>query len=279
MLHLKPYPIMISGSTLDEDFRAIVNAISPFLSADRKEWLIRRSNKLDYVNDNRPLAKLYEEDVRALLEAHILPTEIGAALFKLLPKDLTVWIVRFDDLAQASFGACNAITSQMTSRLSDGVRILFSPETWAYTACGKLPGYRADETLLHEMVHAVRLALFGFEGTNHAPLRMNKDHEEFLAVQMTNVYRSEKKAKTFNHAYMTSALGTQAEVERTLASMDFVTALESFSDDPFVAAVARINTPFNPFRDLKRLKDQARQNQQPGLNPPPRPQAQVPQRR
>lgn len=271
MLHLKPYPIMISGSTLDEDFRAVVNAISPFLSADRKEWLIRRSNKLDYVNDSRPLAKLYEEDVRALLQAHILPTEIGTALFKLLPKDMTIWIVRFDELAQESFGVCNAITSQMTSRLSDGVRILFSPETWAYTACGKLPGYRADETLLHEMVHAVRLARFGFEGTNHEPLRMNKDHEEFLAVQMTNVYRSEKKAKTFNHAYMTSALGTQAEVERTLASMDFVTALESFSDDPFVAAVAGINTPFNPFRDLKRLKDQVRLNQQPR---PPAPRQQ-----
>ena len=273
MLQLKPYRIMISGSTLDADFRAVVNAFSPFLTANSKEWLIRRSNKLDYVNDNRPPARRYEEDVRALLEAHIIPTEIGAAIFDLLPQDITIWIIPFDDLAQESFGVCNAVTGQMTSRLSDGVRILFSPETWAYTACGKLPGYRADETLLHEMVHACRMARFGADGINNQPLRMNKDHEEFLAVQMTNVYRSEKKAKSFNHAYLTSALGTQAEVERTLASTDFVTALESFSGDPLIDAVAAIDTPFNPFRDLARLKEQARLNQQ------PRPQAPRQQRK
>jgi hypothetical protein len=180
----------------------------------------------------------------------------------MLPKELPVWIIPYDSLAQTSFGACNAITSQMSSRLSDGVRILYSPETWAYSACGRLPGYRADETLFHEMVHASRLARFGFEGGNHEPLRDNKDHEEFLAVQMSNVYRSEGDAKTFNHAYMTSKLGTQAEVERTLSSPDFVKALEYFSGDPFVAAVAKIKTAFNPFRDVARLKEQAQRQEQ-----------------
>ncbi|HEX2890780.1 hypothetical protein [Vineibacter terrae] len=257
MLRLKLYPITISGSTLDEDFRSIVTAIGPWLSATQQDWLLRRSNRLDFVNDPRAPAQRYEEDIRALIEAHLLRTEIGKTLFGMLPKDLRIWIIPYDSMAQTSFGACNAITSQMSSRLSDGVRILYSPETWAYSACGRLPGYRADETLFHEMVHACRLARFGFEGNNHEPLRDNKDHEEFLAVQMSNVYRSEGNAKTFNHAYMTSKLGTQAEVERTLSAPDFVKAIEGFLDDPFVAAVAKINTAFNPFRDIARLKAQA----------------------
>jgi hypothetical protein len=263
MLRLKRYPVIINGSTLDEDFRAIVALMGPWLTDQQKEWLIRRSNRLDYVDDPRPRARLYEEHVRQLLEAHILRTEIGKALFGVLPKDLPIWIIPFDPLAQTSFGVCNAITGQMSSRLSDGVRILYSPETWAHTACGRIPGYRADETLFHEMVHAARYARFGFEGLNKTPLRDNQDHEEFLAVHLMNVYRSETEAKTFSYAYLTSKTGTQAEVERTLASAEFVRAIEGFLDDPLVAQVAQLKAAFNPFRDVGRLKDQARQLQSP----------------
>jgi len=252
-------PIIINGSAFDDDFRALVKAIDAWLTPEQRDVLIRRSTRLAYVKDDRPEARIYEERVRALLESRILRTEIGKALLSALPRHIPIWIIRYNALIQENRGECNAVTGQMSSRLSDGVRILYSPETWFYTRCGHTPGYRSDEVLLHEMVHAVRFACFGFEGMNHEPLRDNDDHEEFLSVQMNNVYRSETGGTIFKHHYTSDKLGTQAEVERTLSSPDLVQALEYFLSDPFVAAVAQIKTAFNPFRDVARLKEQSYQ--------------------
>ena len=76
MRRFTPYPIHISGSALDEDFRAFVALIAPFLTAEMKNRLIVRSNRLDYVNDDRPAARSYEHQVQMLL-AEINATRLG----------------------------------------------------------------------------------------------------------------------------------------------------------------------------------------------------------
>jgi hypothetical protein len=115
------------------------------------------------------------------------------------------------------------------------------------------------------MVHASRFARIGYDGMNHDPLCDNDDHEEFLAVQVSNVYRSGKQARKFNHNYMTNKLGSKSEVEYTLWSYEpYLRAIESFLDDPMVKAIARINTDFNPFRDIGRLKQIREQDLQRG---------------
>ncbi len=253
MRRFTPYPIHISGSALDEDFRAFVAAISPFLTAEMKNRLIVRSNRLDYVNDDRPAAHSYEHQVQMVL-AEINATRLGRTLLRGLPSFVPIWIIRYDSLAQPT--GKGAITSQMSSDHTKGVRIQYSPEMWLPGGDGRqYPGYRPDETLLHEMVHASRFARFGYDAMNHQPLRDNDDHEEFLAVQLTNVYRSEKGAQKFNFSYRTSKTGSKAEVEYMLYSYEpYLRAIEDFLHDPMVKLVSNIATAFNPFRDLPRLK-------------------------
>lgn len=263
MRRFAPYPIHISGSALDEDFRAFVELIGPWLSAETKRWLIVRSNKLDYVNDDRPAATLYESRVQMVL-AEIKATAVGKLVLGCLPASVPVWIIRYDSLAQPT--GQGAITSQMSSDHTKGVKIQYSPEMWLPGSNGRqYPGYRPDETLLHELVHATRFARLGFDAMNYAPLRDNDDHEEFLAVQVTNVYRSEKKARKFNYNYRSSKTGSKSEVEYALYAYEpFLRAIEGFLADPMVKSMARIGVEFNPFRDLGRLQQMRAQDLQRG---------------
>lgn len=258
-----PYPIHISGSAFDEDFRAFVELISPWLSNETKEKLIRRSYMLKYTDakDDRPAAQAFEHKVQMVF-AEINGTQVGRTLLKCLPPQVPIWIVRYDDQQGGT-----AVTGQMSSDHTKGVRIMqYSPDMWLPNEEGRqYLGYRPDEVLFHEMVHAYRFARFGFDGMNHEPLRDNKDHEEFLAEQLMNVYRSNKKAQKFKHSYMSGKMGTKAEVEYTLLSYDpFLRAIEDFLQDPMVGQMARIQTDFNPFRDLARLKQTRMQEQQRG---------------
>jgi hypothetical protein len=122
-----PYPIHVSGSSLDEDFRAFVERIGPWLSPETKDWLIRRSTKLYYVNDDRPAARLYEQRVQMVL-AEINATEVGKTLLGFLPHQVPIWIIRYGELARKVGGG--AITGQMSSDHTKGVRIQYSPEMW-----------------------------------------------------------------------------------------------------------------------------------------------------
>ncbi len=254
MRRFMSYPIHISGSAWDEDFRAFVELISPWLRPDQKEYLIRWSNKLDNVNDIRPQATLHEHHVQMVL-AEINGNAVGKAVLRSLPQSVPIWITRYDSLDMQT--GAGAITGQMSSDHTKGIRIRYSPDMWLPGPDGRsTPGYRPDETLFHEMVHASRFARFGFDGMNHDPLRDNDDHEEFLAVQVSNVYRSAKKAQKFNHNYTTDKLGSKSEVEYTLWSHEpFLRAIQYFlDDDPIIKAIAQIATDFNPFRDIGRLK-------------------------
>ncbi len=254
MRQFAPYPIYISGAAFDQDFRAFVERISPWLSDETKKWLNRWSYRLmDHAKarDERPAALAYEHQVQMVL-AEINGTQVGRTLLKCLPPEVPIWILRYDEQQGGA-----AVTGQMSSDHTKGVRIMqYSAEMWLGGADGRVyPGFRSDEVMFHEMVHAYRFARFGFDGMNHDPLRDNDDHEEFLATQLGNVYRSGKKAQKFRHNYMTGKLGAKADVEHILQSYEpFLRAIEDFLSDPMVAQMARIQTDFNPFRDLARLK-------------------------
>ncbi|HJQ56237.1 MAG TPA: M91 family zinc metallopeptidase, partial [Vineibacter sp.] len=223
----------------------------------------RWSYRLDYVNakDERPAAQAYEHKVQMVL-AEINGTQVGRTLLKCLPAKVPIWILRYDSQKGGP-----PVTGQMSSDHTKGVHILqYSPELWLANDQGRMyPGYRPDEVLFHEMVHAYRFARFGYNALNHAPLRDNDDHEEFLAEQLMNVYRSDKKAQKFKHNYRTGKLGTKDEVEYTLYSYEpFLLAIEDYMKDPMVEQMAKIQTGFNPFRDLARLKQARAQDLQRG---------------
>jgi hypothetical protein len=194
------------------------------------------------------LADAYETRIRVTLNA-ISDSAIGRALLSSLSSWVPVYIVPF------TAGGCNAITGQVTSNLTDGVRIFFSPETWAMDSCGRVPGYRPVETLFHELVHASRFTRLGFAGLDKSELKDMQDPEEFLAVMLTNVYRSEQGAKKFNRDYRTGALVSQVELESFLALKGpYLRALFDLRSDDLVRAIASLKAPFNPWRDYNRLK-------------------------
>ena len=193
-------------------------------------------------------AERYEQRIRVTLNA-ISDFESGRALLSSLVSWVPVYIVPYRG------GDCNAVTGQLTSDLMKGIRIQYSPETWAHDACGHWPGYRPMETLFHELVHASRFTSLGFVGLDKTPLKDMQDAEEFLAVMMTNVFRSEQGAKKLNRDYRTGALVSQLQLEFLLSSRnEYLKSLTSMRGDPLVSSVARLFMPFNPFRDLNRLK-------------------------
>jgi hypothetical protein len=207
-----------------------------------------RRGSFPFQDDDGPGAKGYEERIRVTLNA-IGRTGIGRALFRSLNPHVPVYILPYTG------DACNAVTGQLSSDWKKGIRIQYSPETWAYDKCGRFPGYRPVESLFHEMVHASRFTNYHFAGLNQKPLEKMQDHEEFLAVMMTNVFRSEQGAKKFNRDYTTGELVSQSDLEAFLSSrMEYINAFACFLSDSMVKLTVPLTAPFNPFRDFKRLQ-------------------------
>jgi Effector protein len=205
-------------------------------------------------------AKTYEDRVRLAVNA-VMRTQTGKALVQSfrtgLTKDASIWIVPYTDMNDY----CNSRTGPLYSTdvktgkqwTYEGVRIQYSPDRWAMDDCGWYPGQRPEEVLCHEMVHASRnLNDAAYDDT---PLDLMGDYEEFLAVLITNMFRSEMGAKKFHRDYVYKLLVDQQEAELFLSSKSqYITALKSLLDDQLVAAVTGVNTAFNPFRDFDRLE-------------------------
>lgn len=249
MIHYLPYNIFISGDPFAPLLAKIQKVTDPARRRQMQAWLDKARQSSE--NLWRPEPGAYEQRVRVLLNA-IIRASVGTVLLTSLRRSIPLWIVPYEGDVR------NAITGQMSSELTEGVRIRYSPDTWAIGTCKcarYYPGYGPIETLFHELVHASRISNFGFVGTNKRPLENMQDYEEFLAVMMTNVLRSEWHAKKFGRDYTTGEYANQSEMEEFLRSkQDYLEALEYFLTDPFVKQVARLPMAFNPFRDLKRLK-------------------------
>jgi hypothetical protein len=205
-------------------------------------------------------AKQYEERVRLAVNA-IMHSSTGRALLQTFrtPQfpDTSLWIVPFNGPADV----CNSRTGPFYSAdpetgkkwTYEGARIQYSPERWAMDQCGWYPGQRAEEVLFHEMVHASRnMNNVAYDSTD---LGLMGDYEEFLAVLITNMFRSELGATKFHRDYVYKLLVDQREAERFLSSRRaYVTALRTLLDDRLVTAVTDLKMPFNPFRDFARIE-------------------------
>ena len=171
-------PVIINGSYLDEGVRALAplaQTVGNIIGRDLKTPLLSSANNFDYVEDDSPQAKGYEETVRLLLRG-IRNTAVGKELFTSLPRDKPVWIIPYDSLVRKNFDPRNALTSFVNvNDLSQGMRIQYSPEQWSvvYT-----PYSAPDEVLFHELVHASRHANFGHRQKNDQ-VPDNGDAEEF----------------------------------------------------------------------------------------------------
>lgn len=230
MIHYAPYNIIVNYEGVSTDLKG-------------KRLIVNRDG-----GPSLPTAQTYEERVRVILNA-IGRTKIGKILLASLYGRVPVYIIPYKG------DTCNARTGQVTSNSMLGIGVQYSPEMWTVDRCGHYPGYRPVETLFHEMVHASRFTNYGFSGLNLDPLDRMQDHEEFLAVMITDMFREEEGAHKFNRDYQTGELVSQDALERFLSSNShYLDAIEYFLGDVLVKRIVSLNTRFNPFRDFKRLK-------------------------
>jgi hypothetical protein len=264
MLKFEPYPITINGSKKDDEIRAgirarfdkgEINELKMF-----EELRLAKPNKWDYVADTSPAAIHYEGRVKALL-SYIRANKLGHSLLEMLRTGgiLPIWIIPYDSDQVEYQGDGNANVTWAPGEYVGGtkaVRLAYSFEMFTYASFGKLPGARADEVLFHEMVHAYRYATPSVTMKQDVSLPGYADHEEFLAHQLANVYRSMAGAKKFNLDYSTKKVTSAAECEAALRSSKvLLDALDLFlASDPLTKRVAKMTTLYNPFADIARLK-------------------------
>jgi hypothetical protein len=117
-----------------------------------------------------------------------------------------------------------------------------------FTASRATGSDSADEVLLHELVHAVRLMRGVFN--KFAMSGGFENQEEFLAELVENVYRSEKGRPPI--AYGGAPLSNPgAFLDSGIAPPPRTVIAGLRSDQPgFFAALAQIKTPFNPIRQV-----------------------------
>ena len=262
MLTFPPYPIMINGSYLGEALRQKIEAARGAQRFEEMRRLIGEMDKLAYKEDKSPNSQWYEKRVSALL-AYIRHRVSGKALLDHLPGKAPIWIIPVDSQAahnKKTFAFAD--TNLIARTAAQGVRIKFSPETWTYKAYGQMPNSRPDEVLFHELAHAYRFTKANLPAPKQSLLSdggtgppNGTSPEEFFATQMANVYISEKGGHLFTIDYDSGQLGDQGAAEDTLRSFQpYLQTLTDVAGDPLVAAMARIKTSYNPFRDLDRLK-------------------------
>jgi Effector protein len=120
------------------------------------------------------------------------------------------------------------------------------------------PGVTKDEILLHEMVHGLREMTGTFNRTTVNDHPNYDDSEEFLAVVVTNVYRSELKLsglRNDHHGFQPLTPPELADPEKfvnapavgTDSNKSRLLALKKTRPD-FVADLKRSPAAFNPFK-------------------------------
>ncbi len=102
----------------------------------------------------------------------------------------------------------------------------------------------ADGTLLHELVHAMRV----MSGAHHQRKMGGGYHnsEEFYANTIEMIFRSERGQKVFDYAYHPI---DQASVLKQPRARAFLTALRHEQLSLFVA-LAQVDADFNPMRPI-----------------------------
>ena len=114
------------------------------------------------------------------------------------------------------------------------------------------PGGSADEVLLHELLHAVRITLgLGDCRQTQAPLHRYDNRSEFYAVLVENVYSSETRRPPrrdhWGHVALRDPVQYYAQPSNKLMIMNFCRSMPQFTRD-----LASVPCNFNPFREYYR---------------------------
>jgi hypothetical protein len=214
-------------------------------------WLRGTGKQLYEVTEDKTpsaAAKAFEDQVYELLQKKISVTTMGKMLLNALKRDVKYWIVPLD-AQNKRLCKCSAMTFPGAPKEGGGVRVYFNPTDW--TGTWQTP----DDVLFHELVHAYRMGRVGYSHLNKSGMTDYDDGEEFLALQLQNMYLADRGSKRFYLAYKRPWLnGSKDEAYEYYArSAEVPIAFRSFSrGEPLATAVSHWKAPpngFNPWRD------------------------------
>ena len=252
MRQFAPFPIYINDADRWEDVRQ--RQIGEFAAKhDTKmvNWLKGTAKQLyEITEDKTPsaAAKAFEDQVYDLLAKKISLTVMGRLLLNALNRNIKYWIVPFD-AENRRMCKCGAFTFPGAPKEGGGIRVYFNPTDW------KGKWQTPDDILFHELVHAYRMGRIGYAALNRTPMNDYDDAEEFLALQLQNMYLADRGSQRFYIAYKRPWLNSSKDDAYAYyaSSAEVPMAFRYFADsEPLATGVSHWKAPangFNPWRD------------------------------
>jgi hypothetical protein len=252
MRQFAPYPIYINYADRWEDVRQ--RQISEFTAQHDTRmvnWLSGTAKQLyEITEDKTPsaAARDFESQVYELLRKKISLTTMGKMLLNALKRDVRYWIVPLDADNQDQC-QCGAMTFPGAPKEGGGIRVYFNPTDW--TGTWQTP----DDVLFHELVHAYRMGRIGYAALNRRAMSDYDDGEEFLALQLQNMYLADRGSQRFYLAYKRPWLNGSRDdaYEYYAKTAEVPMAFRYFRDsEPLATGVSHWKAPangFNPWRD------------------------------
>ena len=195
----------------------------------------------------------YENDVIAVVKT-IYRNRMGNLLLNALNGAVNIFIVPFHGDEREKCG-CAALTpwGVYPKKWGGGIRLYFDPADFA----GNTDSYTADDILFHELVHAYRIGKKNSEQKNR-PLDGYRSAEEFVAVQMQNVYLDCRGLRRYYLTHLNPVMRTKSHIYGEIRdSSEYLQALNYFiSREPLAQEVSRWRLPspdYNPWRDFPGL--------------------------
>lgn len=265
MLQYGSYPIYVVYSRHTQE--ALYNVAIDYLNEGNKETYMHMTDtgisRMEILEDTDPAYKDevidFETTIKRQLDK-IAGSVVGKAVLNSLYPAARLFIIPFaynKDVAQTGWSR--------TVGEGNGMHIRINPDDW--TTADNL-----DDALLHELTHAVR---FGWSRFSPKML-MNAGRfgripvEEFLGMQMANVYRASR-GKTqyyadYNYEWdannkLVPVWGNKKSIyDDFVESAEVIMALKfCLQREPLAAQAANIaGTEFNPFRDYPHLEKEAK---------------------
>jgi hypothetical protein len=227
------------------------------------EWLDDTGKGLyATTEDPRPtsVTRRYEEQVYNAMVLIDL-NQLGSLLLDSLNDAEKYWIVPLDYMDRQICSNCAAFTFPGTPKQRGGERIYFNPSDFHQ---GLPMRYSSDDVLFHELVHAYRDGEIGYSKTNSKNLNkaMLPDYttmEEFLALQMQNIYLACRGGTSFYHSYLRPHSVSKEEAYKVFENDPRVLGVFRYfiENEPLAEQVTRLAQPddsFNPWRDLDDLE-------------------------
>jgi NleD-like pathogen effector protein (putative zinc metallopeptidase) len=194
----------------------------------------------------------YENNIKSAL-TKISHTSIGKQLLEMIGSSQKVYVIpqEFDG---------PATTRLATEEQGGGIRVMFSPQYFSNVFVGpRSVGNAVEDTLFHELVHAMRIARGRYFVRNLSSWDFRHSSEEFIAETFANIYHSSRGESDYYGTYQGSFMRKKEMYAYLEDDLELVRALKFYLETEQLAKfAANLQQPdYNPFRDYKEIEERS----------------------